>query len=318
VTLDSHAHTARFGELERHATAIAGGKGASLSDMVRAALPVPPGFVVTTSAFASFLADTGLQSQIAALLQDIDTNDNAALERVSAQIESLVTGATLPEELKTQIERGYSELGTGTPVAVRSSAAAEDGAEASFAGQQDTYLNVIGASSVVAHVVRCWASFFGARAIFYRQRKGSLLDYGMAVVVQKMLAPEKSGVMFTVDPVMKNRAHMVIEGAWGLGEAVVSGLVTPDNYLVERTGKVLRSLVPPKAIAIYRLEGGGTQEVHLSEEQSRARVLSEAEIAALVELGKQLETYFGGPQDVEWGIEAGTPYLLQSRPITSL
>jgi phosphoenolpyruvate synthase/pyruvate phosphate dikinase len=136
--------------------------------------------------------------------------------------------------------------------------------------------------------------------------------------VQKMLAPEKSGVMFTVDPVMKNRAHMVIEGAWGLGEAVVSGLVTPDNYLVERTGKVLRSLVPPKAIAIYRLEGGGTQEVHLSEEQSRARVLSEAEIAALVELGKQLETYFGGPQDVEWGIEAGTPYLLQSRPITSL
>ncbi|MBV9280875.1 MAG: pyruvate, water dikinase, partial [Chloroflexi bacterium] len=179
-------------------------------------------------------------------------------------------------------------------VAVRSSASAEDSEAASYAGQQETYLNVSGADEVCRRVVDCWASFFSERALFYRGRKGSLADLGMAVVVQKMVDPEKSGVMFTVHPVNHRRDRMIVEGVYGLGEQVVSGEVTPDHYVVDRSGKV-------------KLE----KLVH-------GRVLGEEELRRLAELGRKLEEYFGRPQDVEWAMADGQIYLLQSRPVTTL
>jgi pyruvate,water dikinase len=191
------------------------------------------------------------------------------------------------------IEAAYARAGAG-PVAVRSSATAEDSEAASFAGQQETYLHVEGADVVAARVVDCWASFFSERALFYRSRKGSLEDLGMAVVVQRMVEPDKSGVVFTVDPVRRRRDRMIVEAVFGIGEQVVSGEVTPDHYVLDRDGEPKRE----------RLPNGG--------------VLDPAELRMLAELGRGLEERFGRPQDIEWAIADGRLYLLQSRPVTTL
>lgn len=312
-----------FGELEDGAAHIAGGKGAGLNDMTRAGLPVPPGFTVCTQAFRQFIGKDRLREQILQKLHQTDVNDNQQLEAAARFIQNLITDHPLPNDIRQAIDAAYAQLnhkGQPLPVAVRSSAIAEDSAAASFAGQQDTYLNVTGAEAVARQVRACWASLFGARAIFYRRQKGSLGDVGMAVVVQRMLAPKKSGVLFTADPVQRRRDRMMIEATWGLGEAVVSGLVTPDHYTIDRnTGVVLKALVPPKPMALIRDEAhGGTVEIELDETQSQARVLDDIELQGLMRLGNALEHHFGNPQDVEWGIERGTIYLLQSRPITTL
>jgi pyruvate,water dikinase len=197
------------------------------------------------------------------------------------------------EPPRAEIAAAYERLGAG-PVAVRSSACAEDSETASYAGQQETYLNVVGADDVCTRVVDCWASFFSERALFYRAQKGSLEDLQMAVVVQQMLDPEKSGVVFTVDPVQRRRDRMVVEAIFGLGEAVVSGEVTPDHYVIDRAGEVKRD----------RLVSGG--------------VLDAGELVELAALGRSLEERFGCPQDVEFAIADGRVYLLQSRPVTTL
>jgi pyruvate,water dikinase len=218
--------------------------------------------------------------------------------------------------LDSELARACERLGEG-PVAVRSSARAEDSDAASFAGQQDTFLNVRGTAAVLAAVRQCWASFFSERAVFYRSRKGSLGDLGMAVVVQRLLAPDKSGVMFTVDPVRKRRDQMVIEAVRGLGEAVVSGMVTPDHYIVSRDGVLKRAQVSTQTVAIVAAAQGGVHEVALDPVVGGARVLSDGELADLAQMGNKLEELFGLPQDVEWAFENERLYLLQSRPVTT-
>jgi pyruvate, water dikinase len=257
---------------------LTGGKGASLANMTAQSLPVPPGFVVPAYV----------------LEQSIDTEQlrtlSLALDFDGAQ--ALVCRVEPPREA---IISSYERLGgLDIKVAVRSSASAEDSEAASYAGQQETYLNIVGGNEVCERIVECWASFFSERAIFYRARKGPLADLRMAVIVQKMLDPVKSGVIFTSDPVTRRRDRMIIEAVFGLGEQVVSGAVTPDHYIVNRAGNVKREHIIDK------------------------RVLETDEIKQLVELGRMLEEHFGKPQDIEWGVEDGQIYLLQSRPITTL
>jgi pyruvate, water dikinase len=266
----------RFDDERCRDVAVAGGKGASLAAMTAAGLPVPPGFVVPADSLeAAVDADR--------LLAAVHARDHEAAVAV-------VRDAEAP---RAELAAAYEELGGG-PVAVRSSACAEDSEAASYAGQQETYLNVVGTELVATRVVDCWASFFSDRALFYRERMGSLDDLRIAVVVQKMVDPVKSGVVFTVDPVHRRRDRMMIEAVFGLGEQVVSGHVTPDHYVVDRAGEVVRE----------RLVNGG--------------VLSAEELVRLSDLGRQLEEHFGCPQDIEWAIADNEVHLLQSRPVTAL
>ncbi len=337
-----------FADLPADAGAIAGGKGASLGRMSAAGLPVPPGFVVCAGAFEAFLDEHHTREAFARLTASLDVHDDRALEDVSHQLRSAILSYTLPAAVDRAIRQFYCTLGAeplagrqaasggeaapdqsatqsypadgNTPVAVRSSAVAEDGHAASFAGQQETFLNVRGAAAVIEHVRECWASFFSPRALFYRAQKGALADTRMAVVVQEMACAEKSGVLFTIDPVSKRRDHLVVEAVFGLGEGIVSGLLTPDHYVLDRaTGAVVDEFIAIQTAAIvHDSENGGIQTVELSEEQGGARVLSAAELDALLEMGLRLEKFFGKPQDVEWCIRRGELLLLQSRPITTM
>jgi len=296
-------------------TEIAGGKGASLGRMRAAGMPVPPGFVVTAAALRDSLTKKGLLGEVEALASSFGSADDSA---VAERIQRMVAGAPPWEELAVEISDAYAELGPSNSfVAVRSSACAEDGETASFAGQQDTFLNVVGAEAVLDKVVECWASFFSERALFYRQNKGSLRDLGMAVVVQKQLASDKSGVMFTTDPIRRRSDQMVIEAAFGLGEALMSGLITPDHYLARRDGRLKKARVARQDRMIVRNADGGTTTVDLDEETALSQVLDENEISRLVAVGLELETAGGAPQDIEWAIEADELFVLQSRPITA-
>ena len=271
-----------FENLPADAAAIAGGKGASLSRTKGAGFPVPRGFVVCADAFGAFLDRCNGADFIFNLTNGLNVNDDPALEEASGKLRNFILSNSLPHELDTAIRAAYSELGDDILVAVRSSAVSEDGEGASYAGQQETFLNVRGADAVTRHVRECWASFFTPRALFYRAHKGSLADMRMAVVVQEMILADKSGVMFTIDPVQKRRDHVVIEAVFGLGEGVVSGMITPDHYVVDRNnGSLVREFIP--------LRGA-------------ARVLSDAQLNGLRDMGLRLEAFFGTPQDVEWCI----------------
>jgi pyruvate, water dikinase len=256
--------------------ALSGGKGASLATMTGEGLPVPPGFVITSAAFAMAVDEDVLRARMR--VQDM----------VGAR--AIVAAASPPREL---IAEHYATL-TGL-VAVRSSACAEDSGGASYAGQQETYLNVDGLDTVLRDVVECWLSFFSDRAVFYRREKGSLEDVAMAVVIQQMIDSKKSGVLFTVDPVHGRKDRMVVEAAFGLGEQVVSGEVTPDHYVLDRQGVIKRSRI-------------------VSEQ-----VLKDAECVQLARLGQHLARLYGGPQDIEWAFDSdGALFLLQSRPVTTV
>jgi len=311
---------APFNALPADARPIAGGKGACLARMAGVGLPVPPGFVVCAAAFEAFLEGCGGAAEVVRRTRDLDVQNTAELESAAAELRGLIARCSMPQPLEDAIREAYARLGADALVAVRSSAVSEDGDAASFAGQQETYLNVRGAAGVTAAVKACWASFFEPRALFYRAAKGALADTQMAVVVQQMVQSEKSGVMFTIDPVQKRRDRMVIEAVFGLGEGIVSGLLTPNHYLVDRDdGTVLDAFVGYQPFAVvHDPERGGTQQVPLTEEEGSARVLSEPELDRLRQVGLRLEECFGGPQDVEWGIRGEELLLLQSRPVTTL
>jgi pyruvate, water dikinase len=298
-----------------HHNDVSGGKGASLARMLYVGMPVPPGFVVTAEAMSASLDRQGVLASVADLARSFDAGPGGA--DVATRIQEMVAAASLHEQVADEVSGAYADFGDGAFVAVRSSACAEDGEAASFAGQQETYLNVVGIDDVLDRVVECWASFFSERALFYRHRKGSLADLGMAVVVQRQIASDKSGVIFTVDPIRRRSDQMLIEAAYGLGEAVVSGLVTPDNYVARRDGTLKKVRVGRQDKTIVRDDGGGTTTVKLDEETATARVLNDDEIAHLVTAGIGLEEAFGSPQDIEWAIESDELYLLQSRPITA-
>jgi len=305
---------ARLDEPAAAAVDAAGGKGASLARMAALGLPVPGGFVVLADALTATLAAAGADEQLRACLADVaDADRRQASETASA----LVQAAPLAAGLEEAITEAVAALGEGTSLAVRSSAVAEDSEAASYAGQQDTYLHVRGADRVVQRVRDCWASFFGEHAIFYRQRKGSLDDLRMAVVVQRMVEPDVAGVLFTVDPIRQRKDQMVVEAALGLGEAVVQGVVTPDHYVLARDGRVKQSVVATQPYAIVRGPDGGTEQRPLTPEEGGRQKLTADDLRRLAELGRQLEEHLGGPQDVEWAIAGGELHLLQSRPVTT-
>lgn len=297
-----------------HHNDVSGGKGASLARMLDVGMPVPPGFVVTAKAMSASLDRQGILASVADLATSFDAVSGA---NVAARIQEMVAAVSLHEKVSEEVSSAYSDFGDGAFVAVRSSACAEDGEAASFAGQQETFLNVVGIDDVLAKVVECWSSFFSERALFYRHKKGSLADLGMAVVVQRQIASDKSGVIFTIDPIRRRSDQMLIEAAYGLGEAVVSGLVTPDNYVARRDGTLKKVRVGRQDKTIVRDDRGGTTTVNLDEETATARVLNDDEIERLVTAGISLEEAFGSPQDIEWAIESDELYLLQSRPITA-
>ncbi len=284
----------------------AGGKGASLARMSALGLPVPPGFVIPAGALADALPDGGAELRALAARQDAE----AAQE--------LVRTVTLDAGLREEVLRSYAELGPGdVPVAVRSSACAEDSEAASFAGQQETYLHVRGGDQVRARIRDCWASFFSERALFYRAEKGSLDDLDMAVVVQRMVAADLAGVLFTCDPVRKRRDRMVVEAVLGLGEAVVSGQVTPDHYVLTRRGEVKKAHVHRQPYAIVAAEAGGVEERPLDADVGGARKVGDDVLAELARIGDDLEERLGTPQDIEWAVQDGRIYVLQARPVTT-
>ncbi|MDZ7747385.1 MAG: phosphoenolpyruvate synthase [Halobacteriales archaeon] len=299
--------------------AAVGGKGASLGEMTGAGLPVPPGFVVTAGSYRSFIEATGIADELFEAV-DVDTDDSGALAEAEATAERLILETEMPAEMREAILDAYANLDDGAAfVAVRSSATAEDLPDASFAGQQETFLNVQG-ESLIERVKECWASLFTQRAIYYRNEQGfddEVVD--IAVVVQRMVDAQKSGVLFTSHPSTGER-KIIIEAAWGLGEAVVSGSVSPDNYVIDReTGEVLEHTVADKKILMEKdAETGETVEREVSPEKRTASVLEPEEIERLVELGERAEDHYDSPQDVEWALVDGEVFMLQSRPITTI
>ena len=295
-----------------------GGKAASLGELTAADLPVPPAFVVTADTYRSFIEETGIDGELFEAV-DVDTDDSKALAEAAERASELIRETPIPESIREEVMAAYGEVGDDAPVAVRSSATAEDLPDASFAGQQETFLNITG-EALLERVRECWASLFTQRAIYYRQEQGFAHDVvDIAVVVQRMVDADTSGVMFTSHP-STGAGVITIEAAWGLGEAVVSGAVTPDNYVIDReTGDVRESTVARKKVMHVRdPETGETVEREVSEDRRGSRVLGEAELEELRALGEEIEAHYGEPQDVEWAIEDGEVYLLQSRPITTI
>jgi pyruvate,water dikinase len=295
-----------FGEPDCLDVARAGGKGSSLARMASLGLPVPPGFAVPAEALADALPDGGAELR-------------ALAERQDAQAaQALIHTVELDPGLREAVLEAYAALGPGdVPVAVRSSATAEDSEAASFAGQQETFLHVRGGDQVRARIRDCWASFFSERALFYRSKKGSLADLGMAVVVQRMVNADIAGVLFTMDAVQGRRDRMVVEVVIGLGEAAVSGAVTPDHYVIRRDGRVRKAQVHAQPYAIVADESGGVVERPLDPDEGGARKASDELLAELARLGDDLEQRIGVPQDIEWAVEAGELYVLQARPVTA-
>jgi pyruvate,water dikinase len=303
-----------------------GGKGANLGELTQAGIPVPPGFVVTTHAYREFINHSGLDHILRRLLDGLDVNNDDQLNSTAAAVQHAIEQAEMPAVMQQEITAAYVQLGEG-PVAVRSSATAEDLAEASFAGQQATFLNIEGGVNVVEAVQRCWASLFEARAIFYREQAGwGHLDVDLAVPVQRMVQSESSGVMFTIDPITNDSNKVVIEAAFGLGEAVVGGLVSPDHFEVDKAaGQILERQIFIQDRRLVRSpdgavdpENGSNVWQQLSESEGSAPKLSDQQVLELSAVGKQIESHYGSPQDIEWGWADDQFYLLQTRPITTV
>ena len=304
-----------------------GGKGAGLGELTRAGIAVPPGFVVTTAAFKSFLAAIDDDGSIGAAVGALDPEKLNELSRVCGEIRERIETSAVSAEIAGAVVSAYEELGEGdseAPVAVRSSATCEDSEDASFAGLQDTYLWVCGTRQIMAALRNCWSSLYSAESVGYRRRLGLAEDrLAMGVVVQRMVNPTCSGVMFTRSPVTGDRSVIAIEASWGLGSSIVSGDVTPDNFVVSKvTGEVTRRTLSKKSVRhVADFKSGGINEEPVPSELQSISCLEDDEIAELMRIAKQTEDHFGCPQDIEWAISRdGTAgkgiYLLQSRPET--
>ncbi|MCA9918284.1 MAG: hypothetical protein KC445_10045, partial [Anaerolineales bacterium] len=315
-------YTLPFSQISATDLPLVGGKGANLGEMSLANFPVPPGFCVTTHAFRDFVAACPQMPNFYAALDAIPTEDLVTTRKVGEQIRQALHETTIPDEIATAVSHTLylNHLKPDTTYAVRSSATAEDLPDASFAGQQDTYLNLRGEAAILDAVRRCWASLFTDRAILYRQQNGfAHEEVALSVVVQQMVLPDISGILFTADPVSQNRHITSIDASYGLGEALVSGLVSADLYRVNsRTNQLIETKIGDKKLAIRPLPHGGTTQEMLNDAQRTAQVLTAAQAIALAQLGKRIEAHYGKPQDIEWAIANGQIYLLQTRPITTL
>ena len=299
-----------------------GGKGMSLAKMINAGFPVPDGFHITTEAYRQFIAANNLQAKILTALKDVDTTIPASLETASTSISRFFADSAMPDEIANAIKDAYLTLDTShliLPVAVRSSATAEDLPEASFAGQQETYLNIHGEEALLDAVKKCWASLWTARAIAYRIKNNiDQNTVALAVVVQEMVEAEAAGILFTANPINGKRDEMVVNAAWGLGEAIVGGLVSPDTIIAEKaTGKVKSYEVAEKTVITVRTEKG-TSEEPLNDSRRSSKVLTEAQVIELVNIARKIESFYGKPQDIEWCRAEDRFFIVQSRPITAM
>ncbi len=314
-----------FEELNKDDVAIAGGKGANLGELTQAGITVPPGFVITSQTYNQFINETEIFDGIMDILDVLDVNNNQELQQAALKIKNIIIQTEVPNDIKTIIIEAYNALcrrigKENAFVAIRSSATAEDLPEASFAGQQDTYLNIKGEEELIKYVRKCWASLFEARAIFYREENN--FDHSsvyIAVVVQEMVNAEKAGVMFTAHPSTGDE-KILIEAAWGLGEAVVSGTVTPDTIWVDKENEeILDYQISEKNIMFRKNPNTGkTEKIPVPDDMKKKQVLNNDEIAGLTKLGKTIQDHYDFPQDTEWAIEEGQIFMLQSRPITTL
>ena len=306
-----------FTEISKRDTEIAGGKGASLGEMTQAGIPVPSGFVILAEAFDKFLEETDLNVEIDAVLDEVDIKEVHTVENASEKIQAIVLSKEIPKDIKAEILKFYQKLDCKF-VAVRSSATSEDSASEAWSGQLESFLNTT-EESLLENVKKCWASLFTPRAIFYRFEKKLNKDkISVAVVVQKMVNSEKSGIAFSVHPVTQDENQIIIEAGFGLGEAIVSGSITPDSYVIDKQGfNILDINVNEQAKALYRKTKGGNEWENLGEKGNK-QVLSETEIVELSKLIVKIENHYGFPCDIEWAKEKGNFYIVQSRPITTL
>ena len=306
-------------EIDETRVAVVGGKGAHLGGLSRIdGIRVPGGFCVTTDAFRRIMAEAPSIDDRLDQLSQLNPEDREAIRTLSAQIRRTIEGIAIPDDLAAAITRALAPFGEQTAFAVRSSATAEDLPTASFAGQQDTYLNIVGPTEILRHVSRCWASLFTERAVTYRRRNG--IDHRtvhMAVVVQRMVLPDAAGILFTADPVTGNRKVATVDAGFGLGEALVSGLVNPDVFKV-RDGEVVARAIAAKQRAVHALPAGGTREVAIDSQRQEQPALTDAQVVRLVRLGRRIEAHFGRPQDIEWCMADDGFQIVQSRPITTL
>ena len=312
-----------FSEVTKKDVSLVGGKGANLGEMTNAQIPVPPGFIVTSQAYFNFLEQTKLMDKVRGLFRSVDLNDSKQLQKIAVQAKRIIQDAPMPPETAREIKEAYRKLGSGL-VAVRSSATAEDMPDASFAGQQSTFLNIIGEEETVAAVQACWASLFEARAIFYRAQKNyDHFKVGIAVPVQKMVQSRASGVMFTLEPVTSDRSKIIIEAIFGLGEAIVGGEITPDFYIVDKE----KLTIYPKKIScqewqLVKNTKDGNDEINikmpLQPSQRNQQKITDDDILHLAKLGRQIEDHYQFPQDIEWAKENGNLFVLQARPVTTI
>ena len=314
-----------FATLRRADVPAVGGKGANLGEMTGAGLPVPPGFVLPIDAYQRFYESNALGERIATELKALDPDDPAALEVSAKRLRQIILDGRVPDDLSHEIEEAYDHIAPDEApdplVAVRSSATAEDTAQFSFAGMFESFLNVSGKAQLIDAVKRCWASTFGARVLFYRVKQGLPSEMPVAVIVQRMVSSEKSGVMFTVDPATRDASRMVIEAVWGLGEAIVQGAVTPDRHVLDKASlAVLVSSVATKEFLLtWDAAQHTTARVDLTNDpRANAPVLTTSELNELGTLARRAEEHYGAPQDLEFAIEGGAIYLTQTRPITTL
>lgn len=314
-----HVYVLDLEEADETRVAVVGGKGAHLGGLSRIeGISVPDGFCVTTDAFQRIMAEEPSIDDRLDELSRVDPDDREAVRTLSARIRRTIEGIAIPGDLAAAITGALARHGERAAYAVRSSATAEDLPTASFAGQQDTYLNVVGPAEILRHVSRCWAALFTERAVTYR-RRGGIDDrtVRMAVVVQRMVLPQASGVLFTADPVSGNRKVATVDAGFGLGEALVSGRVNPDVFTV-RDGEVVARTIAAKQRAVHALPTGGTHEVAIDPQRQEQPALTDAQAVRLVRLGRRIEAHFGRPQDIEWCLVDDGFQIVQSRPITTL
>ncbi len=310
--------TSPFGKLSKSDAIIAGGKGASLGEMTQAGIPVPPGFVVLSEAFERFLKETELDIEIDAALDTVNHKEIHTVENASERIQALILDAEMPQDIADAVMASFKKLGAKW-VAVRSSATAEDSASAAWAGQLESYLNT-SKKDLLKKVQRCWASLFTPRAIFYRFEKDlHKQKISVAVVVQKMVESEVSGIAFSVHPVTQDYNQLIIEAGYGLGEAIVSGQITPDSYVVEKKEKtILEARAEKQERRLDKRSHGGNEWIEVPTDKQESQKLTGKQILELSDLIIRIENHYGFPCDIEWAYEKGKFYITQSRPITTL
>ncbi len=308
-----------FQDIDKTKLMVVGGKGTNLGELSKIeGIRVPEGFCITTEAYKRIISQTPEFNDLLEQLYLLKVEDRGKIGELSGEIRSVIEGIAIPQDIHEEITSRLSRLDEKNAYAVRSSATAEDLPTASFAGQQDTYLNIIGKEAILKHISKCWASLFTERAVIYRLQNG--FDHRkvyLSVVVQKMVFPQAAGILFTADPVTSNRKVLSIDASFGLGEALVSGLVNADIYKV-RNGKIIDKKISTKKLAMYALKDGGTKEQEIEPERQNRQALTDEQILQLEGIGRKIEAHFGCPQDIEWCLDDDTFYIVQSRPITTL